>query len=337
MKAKKIISLSILLALSFSCAKENTINLEDETTQISRNKTTGIEELVTKANIEQNLGILSSKNKLPDGSVIPERGTKEGRAKTKKYIMSVLESYGYKPEKHIYRQDGENIFTILKADVQTDEHILVGAHMDSVKNMGADDNATGSSAVLEMSRVLKELKGRKVNIIFAWFDEEELGLVGSYAMAKDFKKKGLKISSVHTMDMVGYDSDKDNNMEIEQPDGILWDYYNMVNKSHNLNFPLIRTNGGDTDHVAFRETGFQAVGICEEWYHGDTTPQYHKKGDSYETLNFDFLTNVTKLASAVVGDLSMKVAAPSNIEIKPHSQFPSRKRAHFHKSYEEIE
>ncbi|MEK7434326.1 MAG: M28 family metallopeptidase, partial [Cyanobacteriota bacterium] len=265
-----------------------------------------------------------------------ERGTTEGRQKTKEYIKSVLVGYGYKPEMHSYRKNGDNIFTILNAETTTDEYILVGAHMDSVKNMGADDNATGSSAVLEASRVLKELKGRKVNIIFAWFDEEELGLVGSYAMAKDFKKKGMKITSVHTMDMVGYDSDKDNNMEIEQPDGILWDYYNMVNKNHNLNFPLIRTNGGDTDHVAFRETGFEAVGICEEWYHGDTTPEYHKKTDTYQTLNFDFITNVTKLVSAVVGDLSLQVAAPTNIVIKKHNLYPSRKRAHFHSSYDEI-
>src|SRR5688500_3760742 len=127
--------------------------------------------------------------------------------------------------------------------------------MDSVSNAGTIDNGSGSTAVLEAATVLRNLPGRKVNIIFAWFDEEELGLIGSEAMAADYKKQGLKISSVHTMDMMGWDKDGDKAIEIERPDGVLWDYYKMVNEKHQLNYKLARTNSGSTDHVAFRAEG----------------------------------------------------------------------------------
>lgn len=143
MKNLKIIPLSLLLLLSFSCVgNEKNVSLENDSVNTFSKKVASVDSLVTKSNIEQNLGVLSSKNKLPDGSVIPERGTTEGRQKTKEYIKSVLVGYGYKPEMHSYRKNGDNIFTILNAETTTDEYILVGAHMDSVKNMGADDNAT---------------------------------------------------------------------------------------------------------------------------------------------------------------------------------------------------
>jgi Zn-dependent M28 family amino/carboxypeptidase len=324
----------LLLPLFFlgSCFTNDNITLNNEV-QISASQKILAENLVDKSRIEKNLAILSGKSPVSENNIIPERGTVEGRLKTRNYLISKLESIGYKTEKHNYRKNGENIFVRLMADVPTDEYILAGAHMDSVKNSGANDNGTGSAAVLELAEVMKKVENRKVNIIFAWFDEEELGLIGSEAMASDFKRQGLKISSVHTIDMMGWDSDKDRTVEIERPDGFLWDYYKMVNQTHNINLPLKRTNSGSTDHVAFRSEGFVSVGLCEEWAGGDTTPHYHKKSDTYETINFDFLASSTRLFAAVISDLSQKVAPPRNIEIIPHEKFPGRDR-HFHSSYD---
>lgn len=270
--------------------------------------------------------VLTGEQPMPSGQTIPERGTQEGRDLTRQYLMQTLESYGYQPEQREYRASGRNILANLPAESPTDEYILLGAHMDSVRNAGADDNASGSLAVLEAARVLKDLPGRKVNLIFAWFDEEELGLIGSKALAKDFRKQGLKISSVHTLDMVGWDSDHDLAVEIEQPDGPLWDYYKMVNQTHELNLPLFRTSSGSTDHVAFRQQGFTSVGLCEEWVNGDTTPNYHRRGDRFASINFDYLTQVTRLTVAAVGDLARKVPEPLIQTRVPHDRFPSRPR-----------
>jgi hypothetical protein len=293
------------------------------------------EQQIEPSRMEALAAVLTGQKPMPDGLTIPERGTTQGRDLTRKFIMSVLESYGYKPELHNYRSSGSNILVRLMAEQPTQEYILVGAHLDSVRNAGADDNNSGTVAVLEAARVLKNLQGRKLNLIFAWFDEEELGLVGSRYLAKDLKKQGLNITSVHTLDMVGWDSDKDRVIEIEQPDGPLWDYYQMVNKSHQLNLPLSRTSSGDTDHVAFRNEGFTSVGLCEEWVGGDTTPYYHRRTDTYTTLDFGYLHKVSQLMVAAIGDLVRAVPAPLIQSRVPHDRFPGRARPS-HTSYDEF-
>lgn len=328
---KKITVLAVIPFLLNSCFSDTTVNTVPETNNIETfsKKTNLPETKVDQKNIENYLGILSGKVAF-GSSKIPERGSKEGRLQTRSFIQSQLESMGYKVETHKYRNNGENVFVRLMADASTtNEYILAGAHMDSVSNAGANDNGTGSTSVLELARVMKDTTGRKVNIMFAWFDEEELGLVGSYAMAKDFKKQGLNISSVHTIDMMGWDSDKDKTVEIERPDGNLWDYYVNANKTHGLNLKLTRTNSGSTDHVAFRESGFKSVGLCEEWAGGDTTPHYHRKTDTYETVDTSYLASSTKLFAATIYDMSQGVVLKQTSETIPHNKFPGRER-HFH-------
>lgn len=295
---------------------------------------TGIEQLVDRSRMEQNLAHLTGKAAFGPDALIPERGTVNGRAQTRAFLTQYLEGLGYKVERHEYRRNGINIMTRLMADEPTDEYILVGAHMDSVSNAGADDNGSGSTAVLEAASVLPQLKGRKVNILFAWFDEEELGLVGSRYLARDFRKQGLKISTVHTIDMMGWDGDKDRAVELARPDGILWDYYQMVNKTHGLNLKLERTNTGQSDHVAFHNEGYHSLCMSEEYTSRDTTPHYHRRSDTFETIDLDFLKAGTQLMIAAVSDLSLKVPAPPGIQFVPHDNFPARERE-FHQSYEE--
>jgi hypothetical protein len=286
----------------------------------SRNLETGVE----TQRLKDTLAVLAGTQAMPGGTTVPERGSVKGRELTRQYLTSVLQSYGYTVERYKYRTNGENIIARLPATSRTAETMLVGAHMDSVSNAGANDNGTGTVSVLEIARLMKQAPERRQNVIFAWFDEEELGLVGSEYMAAAWHKQGIKLSSVHTIDMMGWDSDKDRSVEIERPDGTLWDYYQMVNKTHGLNLKLARTNSGSTDHVAWREAGFASVGLCEEWAGGDTTPYYHRKTDTWDTVDFDYLASTTKLFTAVVHDLAANVPAPANSRFVPHDRFPGR-------------
>lgn len=335
MKKTLAVIASICVLGSCTTSLDPVQNLVSNTNVIRTQATSGrlMEQSVDINELQRYLSTFAGKTPLPTGGLIGERGSIAGRLQTRQFMMGQLKEWGYQPEIHNYRKNGENIIAHLKATEPTNEYILLGAHMDSVSNAGADDNASGSSAVLEAARILRNQPVRKVNIMFAWFDEEELGLIGSYALAKELKKQGLNLTSVHTADMVGWDSDKDNVIEIEQPDGPLWAYYQMVNNTHKLNLKLIRTSSGDTDHVAFRRTGFQSVGLCEEWVSGDTTPYYHRKTDVLESVNFTYLANNARLMIAVASDLLNKVPAPANIQIIPHEQFPGRPRP-FHADYQ---
>lgn len=340
MKLKSILISTLALSILTSCTNSTNNNfIESDNLEVLAKKTVrnNIETLVNKERMESYLKVLTGKTPVQGTSVIPERGTVEGREMTRNFLQKTLTDLGYKVEIHNYRKNGSNVVAKLMADTPTDEYLLVGAHMDSVRNAGADDNGSGSTAVLEAATVLPKLEGRKVNIIFAWFDEEELGLIGSKALAKDYKKQGLKLLSAHTADMIGYDSDKDRVIEIEQPDGNLWDVYNQSNKDHGLNFKLSRTSSGQTDHEAFRAYGFKSVGLCEEWAGQDTTPEYHKKTDAYNTISFDMIEATTKLMVAVASDLSQKVAVRNPTAFVPHTQFPKKER-HFHyKGFTDLE
>lgn len=284
----------------------------------------GLEAGVDQGRLQSTLAVLAGTEAMPGGSTIPERGSVKGRELTRQYLTGVLRGYGYTVERYKYRTNGENLIARLPATTKTAETLLVGAHMDSVSNAGANDNGTGTVAVLEIARLMTQMPNRQQNVIFAWFDEEELGLVGSEYMAAAWHKQGVALTSVHTIDMMGWDADKDRAVEIERPDGTLWDYYQMVNKSHGLNLKLARTNSGSTDHVAWREAGYPSVGLCEEWAGGDTTPYYHRKTDTWDTVDFGYLASTTQLFTAVVHDLVAKVAAPANSRFIPHDRFPGR-------------
>lgn len=294
-----------------------------------------IEDLVSKERIAEHLAALTGVRPIAPNTVIPERGTRQGRHLTRQFIQTYLESLGYEVERHEYRRNGINMITRLMADEPTDEYIVVGAHMDSVRNAGADDNGSGSSAVLEAATVLRELKGRKVNLIFAWFDEEELGLIGSRHLAREYRRQKLNITSMHNVDMLGYDGDGDGVIELARPAGILWDYYNMVNRSHGLNLPLERTSTSYSDHVSFEREGYDSLMLIEEYTTRDMTPHYHRQSDQFHTINLDYLTAGTRLMIATVGDLVKKVPPPPGAQFVPHEHFPSRERD-FHKSYDEF-
>ncbi|MDB5096263.1 MAG: hypothetical protein JWM80_684 [Cyanobacteria bacterium RYN_339] len=322
--------LLVTAAIASGCAKALMApEARTGTLEARRQTVVGVEQLVSKDRIAGNLAVLAGKAPAADGRTIAERGSVEGREQTRQYISAQLAALGYAVERAEYRKNGQNLVARLTVEGATDT-LLVGAHLDSVHNAGADDNGSGSTVVLEAAAALRELPGRKQNIIFAWFDEEELGLVGSYAMARQLQKQGQKLTSAHTIDMIGWDSDKDKAIEIERPDGVLWDYYQMVNRTHGLNLPLKRTNSGDTDHVAFRASGFTSVGLCEEWVGGDTTPHYHSRTDTLDTIDFDYMASSAQLLVATLGDLARGVPAPAHVKLLPHTDFPGRPRPHHH-------
>lgn len=286
---------------------------------------------VDLARLRTTMAHLTGHEALTDGTRIAERGSAEGRAKTRDYLEAALKDLGLEVERHRYRSTGENLIARLRAPKTgagghvSDEWVLIGAHFDSVRNAGANDNASGTAIVLEAARLLKALEGRQVNLMVAFFDEEELGLIGSAHMAREFKRQKLNLTSVHTVDMLAWDGDQDRAIEIEMPDGNLEAQYRKANQTHGLNLTLYRTSTTATDHTSFRREGFHAVGLTEEYVYGDTTPHYHKKSDAFGTVNVDYMATGTRLLVAAVGDLLVGKVAPAGRQT-PHEAFPGRVR-----------
>jgi Zn-dependent M28 family amino/carboxypeptidase len=94
-----------------------------------------------------------------------------------------------------------------------DEYVIIGAHYDHLGERngkvynGADDNASGTAAVIEIARQLKAKQSElKRSVIIVNFDGEELGLFGSNALSNRLKKekKISKVCLMMSIDMVGW-------------------------------------------------------------------------------------------------------------------------------------
>ncbi len=105
-----------------------------------------------------------------------------------------------------------------------------------------------------------------------------------------------------TVDQLGWDEDGDRQIEIELAIPGEIDRVAASIARHGLSVSLLPTNTAGSDHTAFREQGFPALGITEEFVNGDTTPHYHLGSDGFDTVNFDYLASGSAVLNAYVWD-----------------------------------
>ncbi|MCB1024145.1 MAG: M28 family peptidase [Acidobacteria bacterium] len=304
LKAMKIIKLSLLLTAFFvfpAAGQTKVSPFEKEIKPIQMDllaKLTGNKSITVHEDVVT-LTLGSTRTKLQS------RTTDFSRSASAEFLFKQIRGQGLNAKRHKYTTtlEGENIYAIIPATVESDEYVVLGAHYDSVKDSpGANDNASGTTLVYGVAYKLAKLKNRSRNFIIVFFDQEERGLVGSRAFAKKLKDEGFNIHSVHTVDQMGWDEDGDRAIELELPTPDLENLYRQ--EAEKLSIPVHKTNVPSTDHTAFREIGFDAIGITEEYKNKDTTPHYHKPTDTYETIDFDYLVSTTRLVFNVMKRLA---------------------------------
>jgi len=108
----------------------------------------------------------------------------------------------------------KNVVATIPGKLHPEEVVIASAHLDSksdkrlVHAPGADDNASGCAAVLELARVLSEHSFEK-SIRFIFFSREETGWEGSAAYVKSIDRNKEKISAVINLDMIAYGNDNE--------------------------------------------------------------------------------------------------------------------------------
>ena len=259
---------------------------------------------------------LTGKTTIKNNKSLNDRFSIENRNIARNFLSNWIKDLGFDIKEHPYKIDmlrngitknyeGKNIYTIISSTAKSDEYIIVGAHFDSVQNCpGANDNATGCALVYGVAKQLKALKIRTKNVIVVYFDQEELGCVGSQAFTNFIKEKKLNVHSVHTVDQMGWDKDKDQNIEIEVPTPFLKSIYQK--HAEKLGVSAFVTPETGSDHRTFRAAGYNAVGVTEEYRNRDTTPHYHQVTDTYDTVDFNYLSFSTNLVFNVIEELLTK-------------------------------
>lgn len=186
------------------------------------------------------------------------------------------------------------------------EYVIVGAHYDHIGvdargriGLGADDNASGTSALLEMTQAFHEAKPRR-SILFMAFSAEEDGLVGSRALAENPPVERDSIVAMVNLDMIGRGETKkvvvlgcDQNPSFE---GLL-DRAKSLGKT---GITKIVTNKAAhlwerSDHHSFHRIGVPVLFFFEA-EHEKENPDYHTYRDTVELLNFPKIENTAKLA-----------------------------------------
>lgn len=252
----------------------------------------------------QLIGWLSGKTAYEPGKNLPNRGTSVTRQTAQQLLLTAMKDLGLAAQLHSYGT-GANVFALLPSTTGNPEQVVLGAHYDTVTNSpGANDNGSGVAAVLAAARAVMQLPCRNRGLLVVLFDEEEKGFIGSAAFANKLAADVDKapVHSVHSVDQLGWDADKDRLIELERGEPALRLLYEDAVKSLGIAVPLSATNTGSTDHVSFRPR-FRAIGVTEEYRGGDTTPHRDSAGDTYDTLDFPYLATASSVVIRVMENL----------------------------------
>lgn len=246
--------------------------------------------------LEDTVSRLSGAEEITPGVTLADRATDGNRAVARDYLVAQLQSAGLDAQLHDYG-GGINVWATMAGEGGADGGaVLLGAHYDSVPDgPGANDNATGVAVVLAAARYLGEVDCRKRDVIVAFFDEEELGLIGSMELAVQLVADDVEIEAVHTIDQLGWDEDDDGVMELEKPGAGLVALYQEAIAAGGHDASVSPTTTSTSDHEAFRQAGMNAVGISEEYVGGDTTPYYHTDDDTFPTVDLAYLSSSARV------------------------------------------
>ncbi|MBL7129032.1 MAG: M28 family peptidase [Ignavibacteria bacterium] len=242
------------------------------------------------------------------------------------YIFDEFKKLNCKVEFQNYTANGyeyKNVQTSFGPE--TKERIIVGAHYDVCGNQpGADDNASAVAGMLEIARLISELKPElKYRVDFAAYTLEEppyfrTKYMGSAVHAKSLKKAGSKVKIMICLEMIGYFSEEEHSqkypiffMKWFYPDTANYilliakvgqsKIVNEVKKImkegsdidvQSANVPRFIPGIDFSDHLNYWNENYEAIMVTDTAFYRN--PNYHSASDTIDTLDFDKIAEVVK-------------------------------------------
>jgi hypothetical protein len=230
---------------------------------------------------------------------------------------------GYNPTVQVFSGGtGENVIAEKIGLIHPERKVVVCGHYDSmpggpVASPAADDDGSGTVAVLEAMRVLSPFAFENT-IVFALWDEEEYGLLGSAYYAGVAAANDEQLVATINLDAISYDGNSDGLMRVHvRPIAnsiAIKDSVLMVNTTYGLNIPIAVNNPGATysDHASFWNEGFGAVLIIED-FDNDGNPHYHTQSDLVQYLDQPYFRGLARLGIGSVGVLAVPMAVQTGV------------------------
>jgi hypothetical protein len=238
-----------------------------------------------------------------------------------RYVFEQLADDGLDVAYHHYVWNGNhwrNVAAEKSGAIDPDEIYLITAHVDDRPEgalaPGADDNGSGSIAVLMAARLL-ESHHFAHTLRFVLFTGEEYGLRGSAAYAADCAARGENIEGVLNLDMIGYNTGEPvfdvyarsgtepGASESRQLADVISDVvgvYDLDLVPSRIDYDKYPLKYG-SDQWSFLKQGYPAILVIEDW--DDFTPYYHQTSDKLSTLDLDYYAETTRAAIAAIAHL----------------------------------
>ena len=214
-------------------------------------------------------------------------------------------------------KDSENVLAYIKGNEKPDEVIIVSAHLDHIGiskngdiNNGADDDGSGTIALLEIAEAfktaVKDGNGPKRSILFLHVTGEEIGLYGSryYADVDPVFPLANTVADLN-IDMIGRvdlkHEGKDNYLYLIGSDKLSKELHELseaINKQYiNLDFDYTYNDENDPNRFYYRSDhyNFAKNNIPVIFYFNGTHADYHRPSDTPDKINYEFLETRTRL------------------------------------------
>jgi hypothetical protein len=239
--------------------------------------------------------------------------TEPGNRKAIEFYERKLREYGYEPELQWFEpRPGvrtANIIARLPGTVNPELLYVVSSHFDSVEDgPGADDNSSGSTALLEAARVLAG-HPQPATIVFAFFTGEEAGLLGSREFVRRAVAAGDKIVGALNNDMIGWSGDARLDNTIRYSNDGLRDLQHAaaIGFTDLITYDARYYKSTDA-HAYYEAYGDIVAGIGS--YPILSNPHYHQSHDILATIDHRLVAEVSKTTTA---SLMLMASSPSRI------------------------
>jgi Zn-dependent M28 family amino/carboxypeptidase len=254
------------------------------------------------------------------------------------YIEKAFQAMGYRVASQPYVVQGKtvrNLEATLPGASAPDEIVVIGAHYDSVVDSpGANDNASGVAALLEIARLLAQEKPARSVRLVAFVNEEPPFFytqdMGSRVYARRARERGENIVAMLSLETIGYYTDAKGSQRYPFPFSLFYpDTANFIAFVGNLASRELAQAcvAAFRSRTAFPSEGLAAPGWMEGiswsdqwsfWQEGypaimvtDTAPyryaHYHARTDTPDKIEYERLARVVAGLARVVLDLAAKV------------------------------
>ncbi len=233
------------------------------------------------------------------------------------WLINQFKSFGYTDvTKQSYTKDGyqlDNVVCTKPGIGNTGKVFIVCGHFDCImenpadataRAPGADDNATGIAAILEIARILAKVQ-LDDTVQFVAFSGEEQGFWGSTAYAKYVQANNIDVHRLINLDMIGYPPanfaiiiERDIGNQVASNDQASQNFGNVMAQmaADYTSMPVLLGPIFQSDYMPFEAGGYVVIGA----YEGGENPNYHHSTDTSALVDLAYVADATRMTLATI-------------------------------------